>query len=76
ERPVAFMGDLIPTTRHIHLPYIMAYDLFPLTTLHTRKEIYRRAMEENWLLVFEHDDHPHAGTLRKSGDQFSLQLLY
>ncbi|MHA2612339.1 MAG: MBL fold metallo-hydrolase [bacterium JZ-2024 1] len=76
ERPVAFLGDLVPTTRHIPLPYIMAYDLYPLTTLQTRKEIYQRAIEENWLLVFEHDDHPHAGTLRKTDDRYTLDLLY
>ncbi len=73
---VAFMGDLIPTTRHIPIPYIMAYDLFPLQTLQVRKEIYRRIVEEKWLLVFEHDETPRAGFLHESHGQFVFESFY
>ncbi len=76
EHPVAFMGDLVPTTRHIPLPYIMAYDLFPLQTLETRKIIYRRAIEEHWLMVFEHDDQPHAGFLQMKNGKYQIALKY
>ncbi len=50
--------DLIPTVAHFPLPYVMGYDLYPLTTLETKRAILRDATREGWLLLFEHDpDH-------------------
>ena len=50
-----FTADLFPTTSHISLPYIMGYDLFPLTTLDEKKKFLPKIAGENWLLFFEHD---------------------
>ena len=50
-----FTADLFPTTSHISLPYIMGYDLFPLTTLDEKKKFLPKIVDENWLLFFEHD---------------------
>ncbi|HSJ65551.1 MAG TPA: MBL fold metallo-hydrolase [Gemmatimonadaceae bacterium] len=50
-----FLADLIPTTTHLPLPWIMGYDVEPLVTLETKRRILRRAAEERWLLIFEHD---------------------
>ena len=50
-----YLADLAPTASHIPLPWIMGYDVEPLRTLESRREVYRRAAAENWLLIFEHD---------------------
>lgn len=50
-----YCGDLIPLASHVNLPYIMAYDHFPLKTLEEKKQILGRAADEGWLLFFEHD---------------------
>jgi glyoxylase-like metal-dependent hydrolase (beta-lactamase superfamily II) len=50
-----FLADLIPTTAHLPLPWIMGYDLEPLVTLETKRALLDRAQREEWLLVFEHD---------------------
>jgi glyoxylase-like metal-dependent hydrolase (beta-lactamase superfamily II) len=50
-----FLADLVPTTAHLPLPWIMGYDLEPLVTLETKRAILERALREEWLLVFEHD---------------------
>jgi glyoxylase-like metal-dependent hydrolase (beta-lactamase superfamily II) len=50
-----FLADLAPTAAHIPLPWIMGYDVEPLRTLESRRAIYKRAADEKWLLVFEHD---------------------
>jgi len=50
-----FLADLVPTHAHLPLPWIMGYDVEPLVTLETKRRILRRAVDEHWLVVFEHD---------------------
>ncbi len=54
-RKLFFPGDLIPTSAHFPLPYIMAYDLFPLETLENKKKILKIANEEGWIFALYHD---------------------
>ena len=48
-------ADLIPTTAHLSLAWIMGYDLFPTDTLEFKKNILPQAVKENWLCLFYHD---------------------
>lgn len=48
-------SDVLPTTAHLPLPWIMGYDLFPLETLENKKKILPQALKENWLCWFYHD---------------------
>ena len=50
-----YIADLAPTTAHLPLAWIMGYDVEPLVTLETKRRILARALEEGWLVVFEHD---------------------
>ena len=50
-----YVADLVPTTSHLPLPWIMGYDVEPLVTLETKRRVLTRASKEGWLLVFEHD---------------------
>ena len=52
-----FLADLVPTTAHLPLPWIMGYDVEPLVTLETKRRILAQAVDEGWLAVFEHDAH-------------------
>ncbi len=52
---VAFVADLIPTSAHLRLPWIMGYDLEPLRTLESKRALLRDAVEGDWRIVFEHD---------------------
>jgi len=54
-KTIVFMADLLPSTAHIPLPYIMAYDMFPLTTLWEKKSFLNEALNNNYILFFEHD---------------------
>ncbi len=54
-KSVFFFADLTPTTAHVPLPWIMAYDLYPEQTLETRKKLYAQALAEDWLVAFDHD---------------------
>jgi glyoxylase-like metal-dependent hydrolase (beta-lactamase superfamily II) len=67
-----FLADLVPTSAHLPLPWIMGYDLEPLVTLESKRRLYRRAEGEGWLLVFEHDPTVVAGRLGREGKGFGL----
>jgi glyoxylase-like metal-dependent hydrolase (beta-lactamase superfamily II) len=55
NRTLVFVADLLPSTAHLPLPYIMAYDMFPLTTLTEKKVFLTEALERQFVLFFEHD---------------------
>lgn len=55
DRTIVFMADLLPSQGHIPLPYVMAYDMFPLTTLNEKKSFLKEALAGNYILFFEHD---------------------
>jgi len=52
---LAYMADLVPSVGHLPIPYVMGYDMRPLETLKEKDQILRKALDENWLLMFEHD---------------------
>jgi glyoxylase-like metal-dependent hydrolase (beta-lactamase superfamily II) len=54
-KTVVFMADLLPSVGHIPIPYVMAYDMFPLTTLFEKKSFLQEAAAGDYVLVFEHD---------------------
>ncbi|MFT3748067.1 MAG: MBL fold metallo-hydrolase [Agriterribacter sp.] len=54
-RTIVYMADLLPSTGHIPIPYVMAYDMFPLTTLQEKKAFLQEALQNNFILFFEHD---------------------
>jgi glyoxylase-like metal-dependent hydrolase (beta-lactamase superfamily II) len=54
-KTIVYMADLLPSAAHIPLPYVMAYDMFPLTTLQEKKLFLTEALENNYMLFFEHD---------------------
>jgi hypothetical protein len=52
---VVYAADLLPAVAHLPVPYVMAYDMFPLTTLQEKKQFLTEATENNYILFFEHD---------------------
>lgn len=70
-----FLGDLCPTSHHLPLPWIMAYDLEPLVTLETRRAIWGEARRRGWILIFQHDPHVAWGRLDSEKDQLASTPL-
>ena len=54
-KTVVFMADIIPTSAHVPLPYIMSYDTRPLVSLTEKEEFLNEAVEKGYILFFEHD---------------------
>jgi glyoxylase-like metal-dependent hydrolase (beta-lactamase superfamily II) len=54
-RTACYISDLIPTSAHLDLNWVMGFDLYPLETIESRKRYYAQAIPEKWLTVFTHD---------------------
>ena len=67
-----YLGDLVPTHAHLPLPWIMGYDVEPLVTLETKRRILKQAVDERWLLIFEHDATVPWGRIQHDGKAYSL----
>jgi glyoxylase-like metal-dependent hydrolase (beta-lactamase superfamily II) len=52
-----YISDLIPTTAHLDITWVMGYDLDPVRCIAERKRFYQRAIPEHWLVLFTHDHH-------------------
>jgi len=70
---VIYLADLIPSSGHIPIPYVMAYDVRPLETLKEKEQVLERAFQENWLLFFEHDPKIELCSLQKTEKGIRMQ---
>ena len=67
-----YLADLVPTAAHLPLPWIMGYDVEPLVTLETKRRILKRAVDEEWLVIFEHDATHAWGRVAYDGKSYLL----
>lgn len=65
-KTIVFMADLIPAVAHLPVPYVMAYDMFPLTSLLEKKSFLEEAFEKEYILFFEHDPVHECCTLQQT----------
>lgn len=72
DPPLFYPADLVPTSTHLRLPYLMAYDNRPLVTLEEKKRYLSRAAREGWRVVFEHDPRVAVATIVPRGDDYQL----
>jgi len=80
-RQILYMADLLPSVGHLPLPYVMAYDMFPLKTLTEKKIILTGALEKEYILYLEHDPVNECCTLIQTekgirlNETFNLNLI-
>lgn len=63
DKTIVFAGDLIPTAAHIPLLWNMSYDIESLKTIDEKSRILNEALEKNYIIVFQHDEHIECCTL-------------
>ncbi len=63
DKSILYCADLVPSMAHVSLPWVMAYDMQPLETLHEKETILKRAADNNWYLFLEHDLHNECSSL-------------
>ncbi|HKM85030.1 MAG TPA: MBL fold metallo-hydrolase [Terriglobales bacterium] len=73
RKKACYISDLIATSAHLDVTWVMAFDLFPLQTIESRKKYYAWAIPERWLTVFTHDDQTPWGYVER-GERGRLAL--
>jgi glyoxylase-like metal-dependent hydrolase (beta-lactamase superfamily II) len=80
-RTIVYMADLLPSTAHLPLPYVMGYDMFPLKTLNEKKIFLQETLDNDYILFLEHDPKVECCTLQMTEkgirvkDTFKLEEL-
>ena len=70
-----FFADLVPTAAHLPLPWIMGYDLYPMTTLENKKKWIPELIQEGWIALFGHDAKTPAGHVRDRDGIWELEPI-
>lgn len=68
-----YCADIIPSSWHVNMPYVMAYDIRPLDTLKEKKMILEQAATEGWYVFFEHDPFTECCTVQRD-DKGRIQI--
>jgi glyoxylase-like metal-dependent hydrolase (beta-lactamase superfamily II) len=80
-KQILYMADLLPSVGHLPMPYVMAYDMFPLKTLTEKKIILGEALQNEYILYLEHDAVNECCTLSQTekgirlGETFNLNYI-
>ena len=72
-RTAFLLADLVPTTAHLPLPWIMGYDLYPMTTLENKRKWIAEILQEGWIALFGHDAGAPAAYLRDRNGQWEAE---
>lgn len=72
NQTLMYGADLFPTSAHIPVPWVMAYDINPVLTVKEKLDILPKIVHENWIIFFEHDQTTQAGTVMQDGKHFRL----
>jgi glyoxylase-like metal-dependent hydrolase (beta-lactamase superfamily II) len=74
-KTAVFAADLLPTTAHVDLPWIMGYDLYPMDTLEFKRAFLREAVDREYLIFFEHDPKIAAGYIREAKGRRQVEAI-
>jgi glyoxylase-like metal-dependent hydrolase (beta-lactamase superfamily II) len=74
-RTAVFTADMIPTSAHVPDAWIMGYDLYPMDTLAFKRDFIREAIEQEYLIFFEHDPSLAAGIIREADRKRTVERI-
>ncbi|MFP5520682.1 MAG: MBL fold metallo-hydrolase [Bdellovibrionia bacterium] len=73
QNTLLYCADLIPTSSHVRLPWLMGYDLNPLLLMEEKKKFLEQASQHQWHLFFEHDPYCDSATVAVNGADFAVK---
>lgn len=71
-----YCGDVVPTSSHVKVPWLMGYDLHPLVLMEEKQKYLAQAAEHSWYLFFEHDPYCDSARIEKKGPDFAVKERY
>lgn len=75
DKKVIFLADTIPSSAHVHVPWVMGYDVRPLVTMTEKELLLTKAAEEKWILFFDHDPMAEACFVQKDAKGFQIEAI-
>lgn len=73
DKKVLFIADTVPSYAHVHVPFVMGYDIRPLQTMIEKEEILTNVAQEEWVVVFDHDLANEAAIIQKAERGFVVK---
>ena len=73
NKQILFIADTIPSHAHLPVPYVMGYDINPLTTMQEKQDLLSQAVENEWIIFFDHDPLYDCATVQKTEKGFVLK---
>jgi glyoxylase-like metal-dependent hydrolase (beta-lactamase superfamily II) len=70
DKKILFAADTIPSHKHVHIPFVMAYDNDPLQTIADKEILLKKAVNEQWIIVYDHDIYVEASKIDKNEKGF------
>lgn len=71
-----YCGDVVPTSSHVKLPWLMGYDLNPLLLMEEKQKFLGPAADDSCYLFFEHDPYCDAALIERNGHDFNVKNRY
>lgn len=71
-----YCGDVVPTSTHVRVPWLMGYDLHPLLLMEEKQKYLSEAADHSWYLFFEHDPYCDSALIEKKGTDFAVKERY
>lgn len=76
KQTIVYCGDVVPTSSHVRLPWVMGYDLSPMTLIEEKIKYLGPAADNSWYLFFEHDPYCDAALVVRQGHDFAVQQRF
>jgi len=74
-KTAVYPGDILPSSHHLPIPYVMALDLYPVEVMAAKRKLYQRAINGNWLIIIDHGEEVRAGYIRFDGRRYSFETI-
>jgi len=73
DKTYVFVADTIPTLAHVHVPYVMGYDIRPVQTMIEKESLLKQIVDNKWIVLFDHDPHFDAATIQLTDKGFKVE---
>ena len=74
-KTAVYPGDILPSSHHLPIPYVMALDLYPVEVMEAKRKLYQRAIDGNWLIIIDHGAEVRAGYIRFDGKKYNFEPM-